>query len=172
MSRPNLSLDVIDVASPCQASWGSMRGDDRTRFCSECSLHVYNISGMNRSEAEQLVSNAEGRLCVRFFRRSDGTVLTQDCPVGVSMIRRRAARMLAGVSALLAFLMAGFAAAASSPSRSSLAGTARSPLQRIVEWLDPPMAPIQGKMVMGDICLPAPPQPVAQSESGSVETAK
>ncbi|MEP6847926.1 MAG: hypothetical protein ABI999_03655, partial [Acidobacteriota bacterium] len=32
----------------------------------------------------------EGRLCVRFYRRADGTVLTQNCPVGWAKVKQRA----------------------------------------------------------------------------------
>ncbi|HKX30550.1 MAG TPA: hypothetical protein VJ302_22865, partial [Blastocatellia bacterium] len=65
--------------------------DDRVRFCSQCNLNVYNLSGLTRPEAEDLINRAEGGLCVRFYRRSDGTILTRNCPVGLRTIRRRVA---------------------------------------------------------------------------------
>src|SRR5687768_6720341 len=77
--RPRISLDVIDVKTPCTASWDKMRGDDRVRFCAHCNLNVYNLSAMTRSAAENLVNQREGRLCVQFIRRADGTLLTDDC---------------------------------------------------------------------------------------------
>src|SRR5437867_3160947 len=77
------SLDNIRVAKPCPASWNDMEGDDRVRFCAHCRLNVYNLSGMSRRDAGDLIQLVEGRLCVRFFRRKDGTVLTDDCPVGM-----------------------------------------------------------------------------------------
>ncbi|MHC5540977.1 hypothetical protein ACYOEI_22370, partial [Singulisphaera rosea] len=92
--EPSLNLNVLQIASPCQASWADMRGDDRTRFCESCSKHVYNLSGMTRAEALSLVEAAEGRLCVRFYRRADGSVLTADCPVGLrSRVRQRLMRL-------------------------------------------------------------------------------
>jgi hypothetical protein len=69
-----------------------MSGDDRMRFCEECSLHVYNISEMTASEAHALISGTEGRICARLYRRADGTVLTKDCPVGLKAFRRRVSR--------------------------------------------------------------------------------
>ena len=97
-------LDEVRVAAPCPADWGKMVGDERVRFCGSCELHVYNLSGMTRREAEALVTNAEGRLCVRFYRRADGTILTRNCPVGLSAVRRRAARVAGSVlSAALGF---------------------------------------------------------------------
>lgn len=97
-------LDEVRVAAPCAADWGKMVGDERVRFCGSCELHVYNLSGMTRREAEALVTNAEGRLCVRFYRRADGSILTRNCPVGLSTVRRRAARVAGSVlSAALSF---------------------------------------------------------------------
>ncbi len=52
-------------------------------------MHVYNLSEMTSLEAENLVLEKEGKLCVRFLRRKDGTILTQDCPVGLRHIRAR-----------------------------------------------------------------------------------
>ena len=89
MSRQNSPLDHLKVASPCSADWNEMYGSDRKRFCGDCKLNVYNLSGMTRTEAENLLMNSEGRLCVRYYRRSDGTVLTQDCPVGWATVRQR-----------------------------------------------------------------------------------
>src|SRR5262245_57629306 len=91
-------LDNIQVAAPCSASWEEMAGDERVRFCEQCLLHVYNLSGMSRRQAEALVRQHEGRLCVRFYRRLDGTVLTDNCPVGLRAARRRALRLLAGMT--------------------------------------------------------------------------
>jgi hypothetical protein len=43
---------------------------------------VYNLSAMSEAEAHKLIAQREGRVCVRFYQRRDGTVLTTDCPVG------------------------------------------------------------------------------------------
>ena len=96
-------LGRIRVASPCRADWEGMGGDERVRFCRECSLNVYNISEMTRREAEALLARTEGRLCARFYRRADGTVITKDCPRGLRALRRRVAtRAGAAFAALLA----------------------------------------------------------------------
>jgi hypothetical protein len=107
MSRFYNPLDNVHVASPCSADWESMYGDDRTRFCAECKLNVYNLSGMTREEAERLVTNAEGRLCVRFYRRADGSIITADCPVGWARVKQRT-RVYAGAAmSMLAALLSG-----------------------------------------------------------------
>lgn len=97
-------LEQVRVAAPCKADWEKMVGDERVRYCDSCSLHVYNLSGMSKREAEALVTGTEARLCVRFYRRGDGTILTRNCPTGLSALRRRAARVAgATLSAVLGF---------------------------------------------------------------------
>lgn len=110
MTRTHIPLDNVKVATPCPASWDEMTGNDRVRFCGQCSLNVYNLSGMRRVEAERLISSTEGRLCVRYFRRKDGTVLTTDCPVGLAALRRRMARAASAVAGLVIGLVGGVAA--------------------------------------------------------------
>ena len=105
MSRFTNTLARVRVAAPCEADWDEMRGDERVRFCHLCSLNVYNLSAMTRREAERLVTRTEGRLCVRFYRRKDGTMLTQSCPVGLRALKRRVSRITSATFA--AFL--GFA---------------------------------------------------------------
>lgn len=107
MQKFDNPLDNIRVASPCSADWDRMYGDARKRFCSECKLTVYNLSGMTREDAESLLLNSEGRLCVRFFRRADGTVLTRDCPVGWRAVKHRVSRVATAVFSLIAGAMTG-----------------------------------------------------------------
>src|SRR5580704_3229908 len=84
-----ITVDELRVASPCSAPWGSMEGDDYARFCGECKKHVYNLSVLTRAEGNELIREKEGKLCVRYYRRFDGTVLTADCPVGLRMVRKQ-----------------------------------------------------------------------------------
>ena len=89
---PNRLLDEIRIASPCTASWDEMTGTDTVRFCGECQKNVYNISKMTAASAALLVDQNEGRLCVRLYKRQDGTVLTEDCPVGLRAKLQRMGR--------------------------------------------------------------------------------
>lgn len=89
MAKYDSPLRNLKVASPCSADWNGMYGDERKRFCGECKLNVYNLSGMTKYDAENLLRNSEGRLCVRYFQRPDGSVITQDCPVGWAKVRQR-----------------------------------------------------------------------------------
>src|SRR5581483_733715 len=74
------------------ARWEDMKGDERVRSCVECHRSVYDLSRMKREDAEQLIDEAEGRVCVRFFRRADGRIMTDDCPAGIAARARRTAR--------------------------------------------------------------------------------
>jgi len=98
------SLETIRIASPCAVNWDSLAGDDRVRFCDHCSLQVYNIAGLTRREATELITRRQGRLCARIYRRADGTIITRDCPVGLRAIRRRTARIAAATFAVVVTL--------------------------------------------------------------------
>lgn len=115
MAKFTNPLDNVRIAAPCPASWDAMTGDARVRFCSSCELSVYNLSGMSKRDAEALLQNAAdggGRLCVRFYRRADGTILTRECPVGLRLLKRRVTGAASALlSAVLSFTAGlGFAA--------------------------------------------------------------
>ena len=107
MPKFDSPLNNLSVASPCSADWSEMYGDDRKRFCGDCKLNVYNLSGMTRDEAETLVMNAEGRLCVRFYKRADGSVITADCPVGWAKVKQRTKLWATAAASLLMALFTG-----------------------------------------------------------------
>jgi hypothetical protein len=157
MNPADSFLDRIQVAEPCNASWDAMTGDDRKRFCGECKLHVYNLSAMRRSEAEALLQGAQGRVCGRFFRRPDGTLITQEC-----------------FALLGSFFALGCGAreeAAATTDPTPPAATKPDP------QVDPqPADPIE---LMGDICVPderlgrivapkLPPRPEAPEDDGAL----
>ena len=104
MHRFNSPLDHVKIAEPCNADWEQMVGTDRVRYCGQCNLNVYNLSSMTKSDAESFIVRNEGRLCIRFYRRADGSILTEDCPVGLRAARQRVSRFVrASASALLGF---------------------------------------------------------------------
>ena len=107
MSRFKNPLDHVRVASPCEVDWDQMIGSERVRFCGQCSLNVYNLSAMTRADAESLIASTEGRLCVRFYRRRDGSIITDDCPVGLRAIRRRVSYIARAVGSMVLGLFAG-----------------------------------------------------------------
>lgn len=135
----------IQVASPCDMSWEAMKGTDRARHCSKCRLTVYNLAAMSREEARALMSAREGRLCVRLFRRADGTVLTRDCPSGFRAARRRVLALTATAAGALATVSAWAAFAAPALRR-------KEPFASWLRWLESP-AKSQGDREDGEILL-------------------
>lgn len=134
-------LKHLRVASPCPAAWSDMVGDDKVRFCNTCCLNVYNVSAMTADEAEELLSKASGRLCVRYYRRADGRVLTQDCPVGLARVRQK----LAGKLSLAAAFALGVLLYPFKPHR------AATPERAPIYYEPKPEPVVQGKVLMGAI---------------------
>jgi hypothetical protein len=99
-------LDNLYLASPCSVPWDSMQGDDRSRVCGGCTRNVYNISDMTKSEAEKFLRCNGTNECMIFYRRQDGTILTDDCPVALRKIRDRYRLMMKCATAAIAFLLA------------------------------------------------------------------
>jgi hypothetical protein len=160
MTRTTIPLDQITVASPCHASWDAMTGDDRARFCDRCEKKVYNLSGMTHAEARALVTQNEGKLCVRFYRRADGTMLTQDCPVGLAALRRPL-YWLGGVAA--AFVVAALGLAATGVFtlvwvQHDRGGRLPEPIQTVMDWIFPPPVCVMGAPppMPGLVVPPAP----------------
>ena len=152
MTKFTNPLDHVRVAAPCTADWGRMLGTERARFCPQCNLNVYNLSGMSKGEAEALLAGKEGRLCVRFYRRADGTILTENCPAGLCALKRRAARVAGGaISAVLSFGAGlGLSGAASSVGEGVPMMGAVAPAEAVV----PPVRPVpEARVEMGDVVM-------------------
>ena len=150
MTRFNNPLKHVHIASPCTADWDQMIGNERMRFCGQCSLNVYNLSRMSRREAEQLISQNEGRLCIRYYRRKDGSIITRNCPVGLRAMKRRLKLVGRAVaSAVLSFFAGvGFYEVLVPPSREFVMG---------VMAVEPPPRAV----TMGEMVAPEPSQPPA-----------
>jgi len=151
MQKFDSPLNNIRIASPCSANWDEMYGNNRKRFCGGCKLNVYNLSGMTKYDAENLLMLSEGRICVRYFQRSDGTVLTADCPVGWAKVKHRLSAAATAVISMLIALVGGL--------------TAVSILRKNVEAVRGvaiPFAPSTKRYIMGNIAMPSP-TPTADS---------
>lgn len=135
-----------------------MTGDDRVRHCSLCRLNVYNLSGMSRNEAENLLRNSEGRLCVRYYERADGKVMTKDCPKGMALVRRRFAMSFLAVMTFGSMATSLLLAKPVPKSKfQEVQNKIREvePIKTIMDKIDPPQP-----MIMGAIApMPAPPSP-------------
>lgn len=172
-------LDTLQIASPCSARWEEMSGDDRSRLCGQCSHKVHNISGMTRPEAEAFLASTMGpevRVCVRFYRRADGTIITADCPVGLAALRAKARRALVRGAAAIGLTSLVAWAAARESRAAPFAYT--QPLASIASWLRQPTSPpapaIMGKRVntallgFGVVNLqPTPPSPPPPTDAST-----
>ena len=99
---PKRSLDVLVVDDPCTLEWDTMLGSGAVRYCRLCRQNVYDLSDMSRAEAEE-IAFAEEDVCIRFYRRADGTVVTKDCaPTRVERARRASRRALGAVGTVFA----------------------------------------------------------------------
>lgn len=78
------------VASPCSEAWDTMLGDGAVRNCSRCEKEVFDLSQMTLGAAEALIASRVGeQICIRLFRRADGTMMFADCEVGARGVIRR-----------------------------------------------------------------------------------
>ncbi|UJR86539.1 hypothetical protein [Sandaracinus amylolyticus] len=103
-------LSRVRIASPCDARWEDMKGDDHARHCASCDKTVYDFSAMRADEAEALLRAHGESLCAQLFERADGTILTADCAVGARRRMRR--KLLAATVATVTMGVASLAAAA------------------------------------------------------------
>jgi hypothetical protein len=178
MIRPDEILNNVKVATPCRMSWERMTGDDQVRFCQACKLNVYNLSGMTAEEAARLVSESEGRMCVRFYRRADGRMLTRDCPEGVRAVRKRLAYALSCAVVMFSSLYAFASRLSDGPARAGQGGIRLEdpdwravqppPIQAVLDRLYPlPPPKVNRQLMLGAIALPVtPPAPITGRISG------
>ena len=169
-------LGNVRVASPCAEPWESMTGSERVRHCGRCDLDVFNLSSMTQEEAESFVADrlGKGRTCIRFFQRKDGTMLTQDCPVGWRRVQKR---MLLAAGAVVSFL--GFGAIAAFAGARTLTchtATTSSPLDSslfqsfVAIFTGQPMVQPQLQPMAGEMIWVPPTTPVATPASGTTTT--
>lgn len=188
MPDRTITLDVIQIQSPCGASWDAMAGDDVMRFCGDCQLHVHNLSEMRRRDAEALVQQVgradAPRVCVQMQRGPDGRIVTRDDRRWSRRLHRRAAyvgvRLIVGLGTASVMLLGATGVLASRESEL---------IQKIQQWRPTigrtpvvagglqPAPPVPGQIevmpvppgedirigemqaIMGDIAEPAPPPP-------------
>ncbi len=97
-SRRRLSILRVEIASPCEAKWDEMVGDQKTRFCLSCEKNVHDLTAMSAREVSAFFDeSANDRACVRVWQRTDGMILREDCPLGIRRQRLRGV-LLSGVS--------------------------------------------------------------------------
>jgi hypothetical protein len=166
MSALHSVLDGITVASPCPARWETMPGSDRVRHCGQCRQRVYFLSGMTRTEAEALIVEKQGRLCVRYYQRPDGGVMTRDCPEGAAQKLRQQAAIFVGVALTLLFGLFAWTLALSGPEWSAASFRNREPFRTVMDWISPRPVVMGTPCVLPPVVPPVvpPPPPVPPDE--------
>ena len=144
MTRFDNPLENVRIASPCSTRWEDMYGDDRTRFCGECKLNVYNLSGMTKYDAENLFRLSEGRLCVRYYQRPDGTILTKDCPVGWRRVKERVSVFAAAVMSLVISLFGVLFLTSSLFKKTDI----KDRVEKLLETVQPKPQPLMGAVAL------------------------
>jgi hypothetical protein len=155
-------LVKLRIASPCSARWEDMGGDHRIRFCDHCHKNVYNLSAMTAAEGTALLAAKGGQVCARIYQRADGTVLTEDCPVGVARQWRRVKTLVAGGVATILLTLANVSAIGRDPnsapgghSRSRFMASAEEAVLKLKEKLG--LSP--RTYLLGEMRVATPPKP-------------
>jgi len=167
-------LSHVRVAAPCRADWERMRGNERVRFCGECSMNVYNLSNMSKRDAEALILGAEGKLCVRYYHRADGSIMTKNCPVGLQAFKRRVSGISKAIASSVLSFFAGMAVLAGMEmAQSSLDAATDADLNLIapvpLDGVEPEgNSPPERFMMMGDIAS----EPSAYWANGRLEVVR
>ncbi len=146
-------FDRIRIAKPCNSNWDLMAGDGRKRHCSNCSKDVYNVQGLARAEALALITAGEGAVCMRLYRRPDGTILTADCGGARAAVGRSRLKVVAAAAAAVLSVvgLGAWATAADEPENCQLPGPGL-------------------EMVMGEVAMPDPSYGPASDAAARSET--
>lgn len=117
MTTKSERLNRIAISSPCPESWQAMSGDERTRFCSRCQKHVYNLAALEAREIDALIEATQGRLCARITRDRSGRIVTREPDASpfhlpdAAPVRRASPIAAAVVTAMVGVTGAGWAEA-------------------------------------------------------------
>lgn len=76
---------------------------ERVKYCTECSLQVYNFSGFDMAEAQSLIFKRENRNNAPLYKREDGKFMTADCPIASK--KKKDNQMLIGGAVLVLVLL-------------------------------------------------------------------
>jgi hypothetical protein len=156
-------LEGVSIERPCPKRWSQLAGDEKRRFCSECALHVTNLSALTRAEAAGFLAASTGRVCVTYVPSGQGASVRADPRPGRRLARRlaHAASFLIG----LLFLVPGCRPTGSEGNGAPDHDDARHDGTRLMGKVraDPVcQAGDDDRMIMGELAAPelAPPAPV------------
>lgn len=155
-------LEVIQIKQPCELDWDALPGDGPTRMCPRCRKQVHNLSALPREDAERLVGQRSGPMCVYFTRDPHGIVNTLEYAPGPNRTRQRWWFGLAGVLTLVGagcqFLLSG-----SRPPSARVAGTMPFPASN-------PAVRVAGDIGPSNCATSRPASTQSTSEAAAVST--
>src|SRR5262249_47684168 len=111
-----IRLANATIAKPCPTTWSAMSGGETRRSCGLCERDVHNLSALTVAEAERLLNDSGGRLCVAFTRDARGRIVSTDRP-GKARLRTRLS--IAAIAALLGIAQPRLTTAAALPGMTS-----------------------------------------------------
>ncbi|MDX2107202.1 MAG: hypothetical protein SFY67_12445 [Candidatus Melainabacteria bacterium] len=137
-TKASKPIDNLILSYHCPVDWNSMDGNERERFCKQCSKSVFNISDLSREQAnEYLQQRSNESHCVKFYLRSDGTITTDDCPRILRPARNTArfiGRVVAGFVSVLIYSIANSIPLFASENKDSKQTSAASIFKKDVEF--------------------------------------
>lgn len=179
MKKKSQDLDWIDasrigVATPCHVDWETMTGDERKRFCGNCQKSVYNLSDMPEKDATAFLTAevGAGRVpCIQFYKRADGTILFDNCPVALRAVRDAARRTLK-LAASFVSLCLSVASAIAMPSAAQSSKTNSSTLEIDYDPLKAVKTLVQEQLLAQGIDAPESPTAPSNNPEKKVDLSK
>jgi hypothetical protein len=98
----------VTIKTPCSVAWDEWKEGEMVRFCDLCQLNVHNLSTRSDKEVKELLKNRTGRLCVFMYQRRDGSMVTDNCPVSLRVLRNKIKGWVAGLLLVLTWVVALF----------------------------------------------------------------
>jgi hypothetical protein len=104
-------INNLKIASPCPMMWSDMQRtpEEAIRFYGDYRKNVYDVSKMSARETALIVQKAEisgASTCMQLYQRADGTIITDDCPVGLRRIRDGFRKLRSAAATFVVFLCA------------------------------------------------------------------
>ncbi len=103
--KPFHPIENYRAASPCSVRWEGTDPKERVRICQSCKLQVYDFTGLEQPEADELILQRENRQNAPLFKRADGKFLTSDCPLALKKKREQMLSIGGGVVLLVILLV-------------------------------------------------------------------
>lgn len=121
------ALPVIHPPEPCAAAWAEMPGGERVRSCARCKARVYDLGGLDPSDARRVLRDHEGHLPSHVVGRVDGTVTVASCRA-----KRRLSALAIGLAAASAAGLLGSGVALGyvlAPDRAAMSHVTSEPIE-------------------------------------------